>query len=153
MEEHIEYDTIRDDFSSYGVENGQILKVKLSVVDVINLVDENDATKGKVVTRPYVHVITTSNLERYDIKYDRETPTENDQVKELKFTSISNVINIYETKKQFIFTRVNTKKIFLTNKMDISNNPILRYRHGCEINITTKPNFSNSLDASMIVPE
>jgi len=62
-EERVKYNTIRDDFSSYNVENGQILKVKLSVVDVINTMD-GDKKRGSASTSPYSHVVTTPDLRR-----------------------------------------------------------------------------------------
>ncbi len=145
-EEHIEYHTIRDDFSSYGVENGPILKVKLSVVDVINLIGENDKEKRNVVTKLYVHVITTSDLERHDIKYEQGAATEKNQVKELKFTSVNKVINIYETAKFFIFADIKVDKIFLTDKVDIANNSLLRHYFTQEVNIIAKSNFINTLN-------
>jgi len=141
-EERVKYNTIRDDFSSYNVENGQILKVKLSVVDVINTMD-GDKKKGSVSIIPYSHVVTTPNLRRYDMIYERGAATEQDQVKELKFTTVDEVINIYETKKLFIFAGLRVEKIFLTNKADDHDNPILRYQSTHGVSVSAKPNFEN----------
>jgi len=142
-EERIEYNTIRDDFSSYEVENGQILKVKISVVDIINKIDGDTQKQGSVATNPYSHVITPSDIERYDIKYERGMATEKDQVKELKFTTINEIINIYETKKLFIFAGIKVEKIFLTNKINNKDEPILRYQSVNAIDVIQKPNLNN----------
>lgn len=51
-EQRVEYNTIRDDFSVYKVENGQILKVKLSVVEMIDKIDEDSENKGALIADP-----------------------------------------------------------------------------------------------------
>ncbi|MBI1663986.1 MAG: hypothetical protein IS860_11010 [Nitrosopumilus sp.] len=142
-EERIDYNTLRDDFSIYEVENGQILKVKLSIVDVVNKIDGDNAKKGSVGTNPYSHVITPSDIERYDVKYEQGVASDKDHVKELKFTTVSEIINIYETKKLFIFSGIRVEKIFLTNKVDSANNPRLRYESVSVIDAIEKPNFDN----------
>ncbi len=142
-EERIDYNTIRDDFSSYEVENGQILKVKLSTVDVMYTFDGDSEKKGSVATNSYSYVITPSDVERYEVEYEIGPASEQDQIRELNFKPIREIINIYETEKFFIFSGIKVEKIFLTNKTDVTNNPILRYQSINAIDIIEKPTFNN----------
>lgn len=53
--------------------------------------------------------------------------TEKDQLHELKFRPIKEVVNIYETAKALLFLSSKIQKVFLTNKIDNRGAPILRY--------------------------
>lgn len=138
-EERIEYNTIRDDFSVYEVENGQILKAKFSLVDILSDIDSNEK-RGSVRVQPYSYVITPNDIEKYGIKYEQGIATEEDQIRELKFTPLSEIINIYETKKFFILVGIKVKKVFLTDKInsDDDDAPILRYQSLNEFSIIEK---------------
>ena len=141
-EERVDYNTIRDDFSVYEIENGQILKVKQSLVDIVNQINENEK-HGSIKSQLYSFVITPDDVERYDIEYEQGTATEKDQVKELKFKPIREIINIYETKKLFILVGVKVEKVFLTNKINKDNEPILRYQSVNGVDVMEKPPFDN----------
>ena len=146
-EEIIEFTTIRDDFSEYELENGQILKAKTSVVNVVNVKDKDGKEKGGVGLQPFTHVITPSNLERYGIEYTKGVATEKDQVKELNFKTKREVMNIYETKKSVILVGFKMEKIFLTNKVNDRNEPILRFQSKNALNVIDKPDYTGKPDA------
>lgn len=149
-EERIEYSTIRDDFSVYEIENGQILKAKTSLVDLTNLTDDQGIKKGGAKIQPYSYVITPPDVEKYDIDYTVGQPTEKNQVKELKFKIIKEIVNIYETKKLLILAGLKVEKVFLTNKMDKKKSPLLRYQSLNGVDVIEKLPFKMPKNAEQV---
>jgi len=143
-EERVEFGVIRSDFNIYEVENGQTLKVKVDLLDVINTTENENQSKGKVQTQIYSHVITPSSMDASGLELAIGNLTDKDNVKELNFKKIKDVINIYETKKAFILTGLNVVKIFLTNKKNQNNEPILRFTSNSGIDLIQKPEFDVS---------
>lgn len=145
-EERIEFTTIRDDFCEYEIENGQILKAKTSIINVVNFKDKDGNVKGGVGLQPYSNVITPSDVERYGIEFTKGPATEKDQVKELSFKTKREIMNVYETKKSIILVGFRMQKIFLTNKVDDRNAPILRYQSNNAVNVIDKPDYTGKPD-------
>ena len=69
--------------------------------------------------------------------------TEKDHVKELNFNIVKEIVNIYETKKSIILVGMRVKKIFLTNKVNANNEPILRFESSNAMNVVDKPDYAN----------
>ena len=143
MEERIEYNTIRDDFSIIEIENGQILKVKSTLVDAVNITGDDKKDNAKIGLATFTHVITPPHVERYGIEYSQGVATEKDHVKELNFNIVKEIVNIYETKKSIILVGMRVKKIFLTNKVNANNEPILRFESSNAMNEVDKPDYAN----------
>ena len=83
--------------------------------------------------------IDASNLEYAETSQ----VTEKDVVRQLSFKPIIEIINIYETIKFIILVESSVKSIFLTNKKDKDNNPILRYGHETNLAFLDKKNISS----------
>ncbi|MCE2507042.1 MAG: hypothetical protein J4F36_11385 [Nitrosopumilaceae archaeon] len=64
--------------------------------------------------------------------------TDDDVVKELKFTIKKESINVYESEKHFVMVDDRVEKIMLSNKKDKKGNPILRYRVDMGVNVVPK---------------
>jgi hypothetical protein len=136
--EHINFNTIREDFNEYKVENGQILRVKSIMVDLATET-ENGKSKTRVGLKDFSHVLTTIKIDTSGYEYSTpEQVTENDQIRELQFTTTKENINIYETKKVLVLIGSHVQKIFLTNKKDHASSPIIRYESPCIISILDK---------------
>jgi len=141
MVDRVDYTTIREEFSVYEIENGQILKAKVSLVDLFNLPDENNVPRGKISIQGYSYVITPPDIDTTGMEVTNLPVTEKDQAKELKFKTIKEAINIYETKKAIILIGLKMEKIFLTNKLNQKKEPILRYQSVNGIDAIQKPDF------------
>ena len=135
IKEHIDFKTIREEFSEYEIENGQILKLKHILVDIVNEPIEGKL-RGKLGTKDISYVYTPEGIDTTGMEISTpEQVTEKDQVRELSFKPTKEVINIYETEKSLILIITGISKIFLTNKKDKENAPIIRYtgQHGIEV--------------------
>lgn len=137
-DELVEFNTIREDFSEYQVENGQILKIKSIVTAIVNTeVDNKKQAKMSLQIASTVATpipIDTSKLQLAD----PNQVTEKDQIGELKFTAVKEIVNIYETKNLMILAIPHMQKVFRTNKKDVDNNPILRFTFTSDLNILNK---------------
>jgi|SRR5579864_7897017 len=141
--ERVEFDTIREDFNVYKVENGQILKVKNGVSDIINQTDDSGKTKGQVKTQLSFIVLTPEGIDTTGL-VEAETVTDKDQTKELKFEVVKDgIVNIYETKKSLILVGIKVEKIFATNKKNKLNEPILQFTSLTALSSVTKPDFES----------
>lgn len=139
--ERPEFSTIREDYNVYKIENGQILKVKSEITDIINVTDDNGKTTGKVKTQTSSIVITPQGMDTTGLE-ESDTATEKDQTKELKFEVVKDgVTNIYETKKSLILTGVKVEQVFATNKKNKLNEPLLRFTSLNVISLVEKPDF------------
>lgn len=85
------------------------------------------------------HVVSPPNIIRYDVKAFEGAPAEADRVRELKFEVEESVINIYETQDHIILVASMVQKIFLTNKVDAQNNPVLQCMAQVALNTIPKP--------------
>lgn len=139
-EERVEFTTIREDFSEYEVENGEILRVKFVLTEIINRTNGDKETGGGIRFSTISKIsalapIDTSNLELIS---DPSQVTKKDEVKELKFKPTKEIVNIYETTNSLILAIPHMTKIFLTNKKDQNNLPHLRFSLVADVTITEK---------------
>jgi hypothetical protein len=144
--EHISFTVIREDFSEYMTENGQLLRCKSVIMDIFT-----EEKEGKIVSginfNEVSHVISftamdTSTFETAEVS----SVSEKDEIKEVEFSVKKEIVNIYETNKGIILAAPQMQKIFLTNKKDKAGSPILRYRSNTAVNIIQKPTFTNNPD-------
>ena len=137
--DHIQFITIREDFNEYEVENGQTLRFKPPIVD-LSIESKVGSNKGSQLgIKDISHVITNDEIDTSSMELSSaEAVTEKDQVRELKFVPNKQIINIYETQKHLILVAPFISKIFLTNKKDKTNSPILRYTYEMNINVIDK---------------
>lgn len=150
--ERVEYSTIRSDYNIYKVENGQILKLKLEVIDVINEIEEDGKPTADIKTQIISPVITPNDIDTTGLEYSLEVK-ESDQTGELKFETLREVINIYETKKSFIISAIKLDKIFATNKKNKKNEPVLRFGSINALDVIEKPQFDLSKKNIPVVHE
>jgi hypothetical protein len=142
--QHIPFSVIREDFCECKVENGQILRMKSVVMDIFNE-EKNEKVGSGINFNQVSHVITTVNIDTSELQFAEATNvTEKDQVTELSFVTTKQIVNIYETDKSVILVTPDVEKIFLTNKKDKTNSPILRYISRTSVNVVQKPTFSES---------
>ena len=100
LKEHIEFSTIREELNLYQVETGQILKFKIILTDVFKESNNNDNKPSSLGVQDFSVVISDVEMDTSKLEYaTKEQVTESDQIKELKFKPIKEVINIYETQK------------------------------------------------------
>lgn len=134
----VKFKVVRQEYSTYRVENGQILKQMMTISDIRDVVD-NDPPRARAALNDVSHVITPPETTRDDIAVTEGTPTEEDQIRELKFETDEEVINIYETRDHLILVACTVQKIFLTNKVDDQNNPRLQYQVQMSTRVVPKP--------------
>ena len=137
-EERVQFNVVRQAPSSYRVENGQILKHMTVILDICDI-DGSDTPKVQALLNDVTHVVSPPGTTSGDIEVTEGTPTEEDQVREMKFEIEEEVINIYETKDHLILVASPVQKIFLTNKVDGENNPMLRCLARVALNTIPKP--------------
>lgn len=140
-DERIEFLSVRSDYNVYEIENGQTLKIKLETVDIINTSENEQTPTAKIQTKLISHVISPKDIDTSGLERSTGIVTEKDHVKELNFKTIKEVVNIYETKKAFIFTALNLEEVFLTNKKNAQDEPILRFTSNNGIDFIQKPEF------------
>jgi hypothetical protein len=138
MSEHIEYQVISEDFNEYKIENGQVLKFKRILADLVSE-KENDKPQTRLGLKDLSHVYNTVDIDTTG--FDESTPelvTEKDQIRELKFEVSKENVSIYETAKSLILVSSSVNKVYLTNKKGKTNSPILRYESPSTIVILDK---------------
>lgn len=142
--EHVQFTTIKEDFNEYEVQNGQLLKFKISLADIVVEVKEDGSKGSQLGLKEVSHVITDVEIDTSNMKLSSaELVTEDDQKEELKFHSIKQVVNIYETQRHIIIMAPSVLKIFSTDKKDNTNTPILRYTYGVAMNMIDKDSLFN----------
>jgi hypothetical protein len=126
-QKHLDFATVKEEFNVYKVENGQILRAKQIVTDIIETTEGNKRI-ANLALRDVSVVITDVkiNTDNFEIS-SPDKVTEKDQITELKFKPIREVINIYETPDALLFLANKVQRVFLTNKKDQTGAPILRY--------------------------
>lgn len=135
----VDYATIREDFSVYECENGQIFRIKTTITNIV----KDEETKKSAIDFKDISSVTTP-IQIDTSEYEESTAeqvTSEHEIKELNFKSIKEVINIYETEKSLIVLYPVVEKIFLTNKKDKQGAPILRYHSKNSINVIDKKMF------------
>jgi hypothetical protein len=138
-EKYLQLTTVREDFNEYEIENGQLLKTKNILMDLIEDEGGKLGKQGSIGFQTVSHVRTPILIDTTNLELALpEQVTDNDIVQELKFKIIKEIINIYESEKTIIFTDTQMEKIFLTKKKDKDGNPILRFRSGLNINVIPK---------------
>jgi hypothetical protein len=130
--EHIKYTTIREDFNEYEIENGQILKFKLMLSDVVSETKDGKNTSMMGLKDVSV-VITDISIDTSNLELAQTEVTENDEREELRFKTIVQVVNIYETRNTIILIAPIVAKVLSTNKKDRDGNPILRFTYNQQI--------------------
>lgn len=137
-EQSVKFKVIRQEYSTYCVENGQILKHMTALSDIRGVAGSDPLSRQATIT-DVSHVISPPEITRGGIEVPKGNLTEEDQVRELKFEVEEEVINIYETKDHIILLAGVVQEIFLTNKVDEQNNPLLQYKSQTKTNVVPKP--------------
>jgi hypothetical protein len=135
----INYITIREDYSVYECENGQILRVKTTIS---NIYDDDQSKKTGIDFKDISSVTTLTPIDTTE--YEESTPeqvTAEHEIRTLKFKSLKQIINIYETEKSLIVLYPVIENIYLTNKKDKQGDPILRYLAKNSLNVIDKKMF------------
>ena len=140
VEKHVNFITIREDFSEFEAENGQILKIKKAITDLIEQPVENSLFQTKVQMQDVIHVITTKKIDTDGmVTADLTSLTDKDIIENLSFKPKKIVLNIYETETFILLVDVQVTSIGATNKLDVTGNPYLRFRTNFGMNIILKP--------------
>lgn len=144
----IQFTAIREDFSTFECENGQILRVKSVIVIIVENQDgekKSSAIDFKDVSGVFTpNSIDTSNLEMAK----PEDVTAENEVRELDFKMTKQVLNIYETDHSLIVLLPEVEKISITDKKDKNGDPILRYTMKNSISVIDKKTFSEGPPSS-----
>lgn len=141
---YVPFDIIRDDYCVYEVENGQVLKIRQSITDIVNTDDPDPNKQSRMDSKLMSSVIATKEIDTSNLV--ESTPDQtlvSDQTNELKFKIIKELVNIYETKKSIILVTSHVYKIFATTKKDKKGDPILRFRAVHDIAISKKSEFND----------
>lgn len=138
----IDYTTIREDFSIYECENGQILRLKTTISSIITDEEDGKEPKTGIDFKEISNLFTPNPIDTTDLKTAKpEDVTKENEREELKFKPLKVVISIYETEKSLIILSPILEKILLTDSKDDSGNPILRYGVKNAVNIISKKMF------------
>ena len=144
MNTNVPFDAIREDYSVYEIENGQILKVKQSITEIINTDDPDPAKQSKISSKTISVCTTIKKIDTSDL--EESTPDKtvvSDQTHELKFKMIKEPVNVFETKISILLLTTHVYKIFATTKKDQIGDPIIRYNAVHDLAITKKPLFDD----------
>ena len=134
----VEFSVIRQEYSSYRVENGQILKYMPTVIDIHVPID--GGSTGQISVENAVRVISPPDMTRDDVNAPTGSAAEK-RVAEMKFDVEVEVINIYETEHHIILLSGAVQRVFLTNKVDSQNNPHLQFESETALNVVPKPTY------------
>ncbi len=147
-EKNIDYTTIREDFSIYECENGQILRLKPIISSIITIEEDGKETKSVIDFKEASSIFTPKPIDTTDLKTAKpDDITKENEREELKFKPLKEVINIYETEKSLIILYPIVEKIILTDSKDSSGDPILRYKLKNSLNIISKKMFLGPKDS------
>ena len=84
MNTNVPFEVIREDYSVYEVENGQILKVKQSITEIINTDDPDPAKQSKISSKTISVCTTIKKIDTSDLEETTPDETvESDQTHEL----------------------------------------------------------------------
>lgn len=139
------YTTIREDFSEYKCDNGQILRVKTGIT---NIFQDEDGEKPKIGVdfRDVSKTFATEPVDTSDLESGTAGQvTDDDNVRELAFEVLKETANIYETDDLIIVLVPVMRNIYLTNKKDRGGDPILRYKIQNSCSIIDKKAFREGL--------
>lgn len=138
----INYSTLREDYSAFECENGQILRIKTTIM---NIIFDEDTKKTGIEFKDISNVFTPTTIDTSDYEESTsEQVTQEHERERLVFTPIKQVINIYETDRSLIIIYPVIERIFLTNKKDKKGDPILRYHSKNSVNVIDKKMFAES---------
>ena len=144
MNTNVPFDVMREDYSVYEIENGQILKVKQSITEIINTNDPDPAKQSKISSKTISVCTTIKKIDTSDL--EESTPDKtviSDQTHELKFKMIKEPVNVFETKISILLLNTHIYKIFATTKKDHNGDPIIRFSAVHDLAITKKPLFDD----------
>lgn len=138
----VQFTTIREDFSTFECDNGQILRLKPTIVTIIQIQD-GDKKTSSIDFKDVSGVFTPSPIDTSDLEMAKpEDVTAENEVRELDFKMTKQVINIYETDHSLIILLPEVEKISVTDKKDKNGDPILRYTMKNSISVIDKKTFS-----------
>ena len=136
---NIDYITIREDFSIYECENGQILRLKSTLSSLVADEEEGKETRTGIELKEISNVFTPKPIDTADLKTAKpEDVTKENEREELKFKPLKVINSIYETEKSLIIICPMLEKIILTDCKDSSGNPIVRYALKNALNVIAK---------------
>jgi len=142
--EFVDYDVVREDYSMYELENGQIFKIKQVLTEIFNIPNEKNEMQAKINAKTISFLVTPEPIDTSDCELaEPKDVQESDETKELKFKIIKEPTSVYETKKSIIILINHVYKTFATTKKDKDNNPIIRFRAVHELGILEKPKFDD----------
>ena len=141
-EQYVQFDVVKEDYTICEIENGQILKTKQAITDVILLTLDDRNTRLNFGAKQISAVETPIKIDTHDIEVATvESVTEKDEIRGLKFKIIKRPTCIYESETFLILCVTDVIKVSLTNKKDKSGNPILRFVSEQKIAVVDKPKF------------
>lgn len=136
---YVDFNTIREDYNVYQIENGHILKLKKVLSNIYQKKDPNGKGIADIDTQDFSYVATPIDIDTSELETaDPKDVTAKDNVKELKFTVLKDGLNIYETKNTIIIISNDVSNIFITNKKDKKGIPIYRYTAHGAVNLLEK---------------
>lgn len=137
---YVGFNTIREDYNVYEIENGHILKVKKILTNIYQNKGQDGAVPTADMETQDLAVVATP-VEIDTSGYELADPvevTDKDHVGELKFTIVKEGLNIYETKNSLIIISDELANLYSTKKKDKKGVPIYRYTLRGAINILEK---------------
>lgn len=137
---YVEFNTIREDYNAYEIENGHILKVKKVLTNIYQNKGSDDAVPtADIQTQDLSFVATPVEIDTSEYEVAEPTDvTDKDHVGELKFTILKEGLNIYETKNSLIIISDELLHLYFTKKKDKKGVPIYRFVLRGAINVLEK---------------
>ena len=119
--QHIPFIPLKEDFNEYRVENGQLLKVKTVLTDVVVETLEPGKKTSRLGVKDFSIIITDIDFDVSKMEYATpEQISDRDVLGELRFTTVKESVNIYENPK-VLHTNCYTSRQNIHNKQERLN--------------------------------
>ncbi len=135
----LEFKVVREDWSQYRLDDGTILKVKLSPTQFKEHLVEVEGRPPVDVGFNTVTFKEPSDDDTGEPSTDTSITTE-DYIREMSFEKIEEIMNIYDVPEKFIVhIRTQVVKVHKTSKFDKNGNRIYNIENKAALSVTPYP--------------
>lgn len=136
--EFINFTTVREEYSTYKLENGLTFYVKSPITRIYTEFDGDKTTHG-INSALISGVNMPSKFNTSNLKLLTSDVTDDDITKKLRIVQRKEVVNIYEIEKSFLVLGFHMNMISATDKKYSDDTPALRFNYDTAITVVDKP--------------